>query len=127
MDELWGIASWTAAGLLLALVVRWLPPWRPGSLLVLLGSGLLGAWAGGVLATVLGFGGLAGFDARSLVTAALAALFALLLPPLWRTRPRSDIRAGSDIRARSDIRAKSKTMPGSDAQRSAPTRGSSGR
>ena len=86
MVELWGIGSWTAAGVALALLLRWLPPWRPGSLLATVVAGLLGAWAGGVLATALGFGGLAGFDPRGLSTAALAGLLALLLLPLWRTR-----------------------------------------
>lgn len=86
MGEACGIASWTVAALALALLVRWLPPWRPGSLLAPLLAGVLGAWAGGALATALGFGGLAGFDPRSLSTAALCALFALLLLPLWRTR-----------------------------------------
>ena len=95
MVEAWGIGSWTAAGLALALLLRWLPPWRPGSLVATLLAGLLGAWAGGVLATALGFGGLAGFDARSLSTAALASLLALLLVPLWRTRAAAGLPAAN--------------------------------
>lgn len=84
----WGLASWAAAGLLLALALRYLPPWRRGSTLSLLAAGLIGGLAGGVLATGLGFGGLVGFDPRSLTTAALAALLALLLLPLARPRAR---------------------------------------
>ena len=86
MPEILGAASWTAVGLVLALLLRWLRPWRTCGLLGVLATGLLGAWAGGVLATALGFGGLGGFDPRSLATAALAALLALLVLALWRNR-----------------------------------------
>jgi hypothetical protein len=82
----WGLGSWTAAAVLVALLVRWLPPWRRGGFLALLAATLLGGWAGGVLATLLGFGGLAGFDPRSLATAGLAALLLALLLALGRTR-----------------------------------------
>lgn len=85
MDVAWGIVSWTAAGLGLALLTRRLPPWRRSRLPAVLASGLLGSWAGGALATALGFGGLLGFDSRSLTTAALAALLALLLLALAGT------------------------------------------
>lgn len=79
---LWGLLSWLVAGALLALALRWLPPWRRRSLPGVLAAGVAGAIAGGVLATLLGFGGLAALDPRSLATAALATLLALLLLPL---------------------------------------------
>ena len=82
----WGAIAWSASGLLLAVVLRWLPPWRGSSWLLALACGLLGALAGGVLATLLGFGGLAALDWRSIATAALAALLALLGLALMRTR-----------------------------------------
>jgi uncharacterized membrane protein YeaQ/YmgE (transglycosylase-associated protein family) len=82
----WGAIAWVACGLLLAVVLRLLPPWRGSSWLPTLVTGLIGALVGGVLATLLGFGGLAAFDWRSLATAALAALLALLGLALARTR-----------------------------------------
>ena len=85
----WGALSWCAAGLLLAAVLRLLPPWRGVSWLLALAVGLAGASAGGVLATALGFGGVAAVDWRSLVTAALAAALATLLLALVRTRRRA--------------------------------------
>jgi uncharacterized membrane protein YeaQ/YmgE (transglycosylase-associated protein family) len=74
-----GLISWILIGLASGALARSLPgtptlPWIP-----LLGSGLLGAIGGGLLATGLGFGGLAGFDPRSLITATLGAMLALLL------------------------------------------------
>jgi uncharacterized membrane protein YeaQ/YmgE (transglycosylase-associated protein family) len=82
----WGAIAWSVAGLLLAAVLRLLPPWRGSSWLLALAVGLVGALVGGVLATVLGFGGLAAFDLRSLATAGLGALLALLVLALARTR-----------------------------------------
>ena len=81
----WGAISWCAAGLLLAVLLRLLPPWRVASWLAASAVGLAGATSGGLLATLLGFGGVAAFDWRSLVAAALAALLALLLLALLRT------------------------------------------
>ena len=75
----WGLLSWLGAGLALSLAARPLAPWRRLPLLATLAVGVAGGVAGGALATVLGFGGLAGFDPRSLATAALAALLALLV------------------------------------------------
>jgi uncharacterized membrane protein YeaQ/YmgE (transglycosylase-associated protein family) len=72
--------------LLLALFLRLLPPWRGASWLAASAVGLAGGTSGGLLATVLGFGGVAAFDWRSLVAAALAALLAMLLLALLRTR-----------------------------------------
>jgi len=71
---------------MLAVVLRLLPPWRGSSWMVALAIGFIGAVAGGVLATALGFGGVAAFDWRSIATAALAALLALLGLALTRTR-----------------------------------------
>jgi len=82
----WGAISWGAAGLLLAVLFRLLPPWRGTSWLLALAIGIAGALGGGVLATALGFGGLVGFDLRALATAALGALLALLLLALGRSR-----------------------------------------
>jgi MFS family permease len=93
----WGLASWTGAGLTLALLTRWLPPWRRRHLLAVIAAGLLGGWAGGVLATALGFGGLLGFDPRFLIIVGFAALLTLLVLALWGTRkrraPRAAVRA----------------------------------
>jgi uncharacterized membrane protein YeaQ/YmgE (transglycosylase-associated protein family) len=82
----WDAVAWAAGGLLLALVLRLLPPWRGRSWLLTLAIGLVGATAGGVLATALGFGGVASLDLRAVTTAALAALLALLLYALAGTR-----------------------------------------
>ena len=82
----WGLIAWAACGLVLAVVLRLLPPWRGSSWLIALAIGLVGAVGGGVLATALGFGGLAALDWRSIATAALAALLALLGLALARTR-----------------------------------------
>lgn len=74
----WGAIAWCGVGLLLAVVLRLLAPWRGSSWLLALAIGLAGALAGGVLATALGFGGLAALDVRSIATAALSALLVLL-------------------------------------------------
>jgi hypothetical protein len=81
----WGAIAWSVAGLLLAAVLRLLPPWRGTSWLLALAMGVAAALAGGALATALGFGGLAAFDLRSLATAGLGALLALLGLALLRT------------------------------------------
>ncbi len=79
--DLWlGLLSWLAIGWIAGLSARRMLPgeptmgWAPAT-----GTGLGGALAGGLLATALGFGGMAAYDARSLVTAALTAVIALLL------------------------------------------------
>ena len=74
----WGAIAWSGAGLLLAVLLRLLPPWRGSSWLMALLVGVSGALAGGLLATVLGFGGLAALDVRSIAVAALSALLLLL-------------------------------------------------
>lgn len=86
MSAWWGAISWCAAGLLVALLLRLLPPWHGSSWLAALAVGLAGGTSGGLLATVIGFGGVAAFDRRSLVAAALLALLAMLLLALLRTR-----------------------------------------
>ena len=85
MELWWGAIAWCGVGLLLAVVLRLLPPWRGSSWLLALAIGLVGALAGGVLATALGFGGLAALDVRSIATAALSALLVLLGLALART------------------------------------------
>ena len=82
----WGAIAWCGAGLLLAVVLRLLPPWRESSWMAALAIGLVGAVGGGVMATALGFGGLAAFDWRSIAVAAQAALLALLGLALARAR-----------------------------------------
>lgn len=72
--------SWLLAGLAIGLLAAVALPGKPrlgpaGAAV----AGAGGAVAGGLAATVLGFGGLAGFDTRALVTAALAAVFVLLV------------------------------------------------
>ncbi|HEV8238055.1 MAG TPA: GlsB/YeaQ/YmgE family stress response membrane protein [Thermoanaerobaculia bacterium] len=89
MEIWWGTVAWSGAGLVLALVLRLLPPWRGSSWLLALAIGLAGALAGGVVATALGFGGLAAIDVRSIATAALGALLALLGLALARVPKRS--------------------------------------
>lgn len=81
----WGAIAWCGVGLVLAVVLRLLPPWRGSSWLLALAIGLVGALAGGVLATAFGFGGLAALDVRSIATAALSALLLLLGLALART------------------------------------------
>jgi len=98
MEVWWGALSWVAAGLLVGIVVRLLPPWRgrgwTGALLV----AIAGALAGGLGATALGLGGLVGLDPRSTAVAALAALLALLLDGLVRTRRQLARETGSTER-----------------------------
>ncbi len=74
-----GLISWILIGLMTGAISRLLPGTPPLGWAALLGTGLLWALAGGLLATALGFGGLAGFDTRSLMTATLGAMLALLL------------------------------------------------
>ena len=82
-----GIASWILAGCLLGLAATWVRVGGPpGGCVANVGIGLAGALLGGILATVLGFGGLLAWDGRSLTTAVLAALLALLLGRLARGR-----------------------------------------
>jgi len=99
MEVWWGALSWVAAGLLVGIVVRLLPPWRgrgwTGALLV----AIAGALAGGLGATALGLGGLVGLDPRSTAVAALAALLALLLDGLVRTRRQLARETGATERA----------------------------
>jgi uncharacterized membrane protein YeaQ/YmgE (transglycosylase-associated protein family) len=74
------LLSWLVAGLGIGLLAAVALPGKPR--LGLAGAATArdaGALAGGLAATVLGFGGLAGFDARALLTAALAALLLLLV------------------------------------------------
>jgi uncharacterized membrane protein YeaQ/YmgE (transglycosylase-associated protein family) len=83
-----GIASWLLAGLLVGLVApRVRAGGAPGGCFGNAVLGVVGALLGGALATYLRFGGLLSFDWRSLVTACLAALLAVLLGRLLR-RPR---------------------------------------
>jgi hypothetical protein len=84
-----GAIAWAATGLLLALLVRLLPPWHRTSWPLTLLLGLAAGGAGGLLATLLGFGGLDALDFRSLVAAALAALLALLLLAIGRVSARA--------------------------------------
>ena len=79
--DLWlGLLSWLVIGLIAGTSAhRMLPGEPPMGWLPATGAGLGGALAGGLLATVLSFGGMAAYDPRSLVTAALAAVIALLL------------------------------------------------
>ena len=79
--DLWlGLVSWLAVGLIAGLSARRMLPGEPtmGRALAV-GVGLGGALAGGLLATAMDFGGMAVYDLRSLVTAALAAVLCLLL------------------------------------------------
>lgn len=78
-----GLLSWLSAGVAAGLLSARLLPGRPALLrlpAILIGVG--GAVTGGMLATWLDFGGLAGFDLRAFICAALASLAALLG---WRT------------------------------------------
>ena len=79
--DLWlGLISWLAIGWIAGVSARsMLPGEPPMGWLLATGAGLGGALAGGLLATALGFGGMAAYDPRSLVTATLAAIIALLL------------------------------------------------
>ena len=75
-----GLLSWILIGLAAGLSgARLLPGEPPLGWGWASAAGVGGALAGGLLATVLGFGGLAAYDVRSLVTATLGALLALLL------------------------------------------------
>lgn len=73
---LWWLVVGLAAGLLAAVVLPGKPRLNLG---IAAAAGVAGAVAGGLVATALGFGGLVGFDARALLTAALAAIFVLLV------------------------------------------------
>ncbi len=74
-----GLFSWLLTGLVTALLGRALLPGQPRlTLAAALIAGVGGALVGGLLATVLGFGGLAAFDPRGLLTAALASILGLL-------------------------------------------------
>ena len=82
-----GLFSWLAIGLLAGALAKLGLPGKPpmswaGALLV----GIWGAFLGGLLATALGFGGLVSLDLRSIVTAALAAIFSLLAVRSWQLR-----------------------------------------
>jgi uncharacterized membrane protein YeaQ/YmgE (transglycosylase-associated protein family) len=82
----WGAIAWCAAGLLLAVPLRLLPPWRGIGWPLALAVGLGGALLGGALSTALGFGGLAALDWRAVATASLTAVLALLVLAILRTR-----------------------------------------
>jgi uncharacterized membrane protein YeaQ/YmgE (transglycosylase-associated protein family) len=76
-----GLFSWLVLGLaagLTAPIVLGMK--RGGAILV----GMAGAMVGGGLATALGFGGLTSFDVRSLITAGLGAVLALLVVRLMQ-------------------------------------------
>ncbi len=79
--DLWlGLLSWLAIGLVAGISARrMLPGEPPMGWLLAITTGLGGAVTGGLLATALGFGGMAAYDVRSLVTAALTAVVGLLL------------------------------------------------
>ncbi len=80
MIPLLGLFSWLLMGLAAGLLARAFLPGEPRlGWAVAVATGVLGALAGGLLATVLGFGGLAGYDWRSLLSAALAATLSLLV------------------------------------------------
>lgn len=83
---LWlGLISWLLIGAAAGLLARrFLGGARPLGWTAPLFVGVGGALVGGLLATALGFGGLAGFDVRALLTAALTATLSLLL---LRLRP----------------------------------------
>ncbi len=75
-----GLLSWILIGLISGLsAARLLPGEPPLGWGWALSAGVGGALGGGLLATTLGFGGLAAYDLRSLATATLGALLALLL------------------------------------------------
>jgi len=76
---LFGLFSWILIGLAVAATAPGLL--RMGRTKALLVA-VAGALAGGLLATGLGFGGLASFDLRSLITAGLGSLAALLIARL---------------------------------------------
>ncbi|HEV7518479.1 MAG TPA: GlsB/YeaQ/YmgE family stress response membrane protein [Thermoanaerobaculia bacterium] len=80
-----GIAAWIVVGLLAGLAARWVRVLgEPGGCFGSVLLGVVGALAGGALATFLGFGGLLALDGRSVVTALLGAILALLLGRLAR-------------------------------------------
>lgn len=79
MPPLFGLFSWIVIGLAVGLSARLLPGEPPLGWAAIAVTGALGAFAGGMIATLLGFGGLAAFDLRSLTTAVLGAIVALLL------------------------------------------------
>jgi len=80
IPPLLGLSSWLLVGLAAGLLARAFLPGEPRlGWVVALVTGVLGALTGGVLAPVLGFGGLSGYDARSLLTAALATTLSLLV------------------------------------------------
>lgn len=74
-----GLISWLLIGAIGGVLARQFLPGRPQlGWLGAFGAGLAGALAGGLLATYLGFGGVAAYDARAFVAAALTAMLALL-------------------------------------------------
>lgn len=80
-----GLLSWILIGLVAGgLGQLLLKGSRRLGLLVALVTGVVGALLGGFAATKLGFGGLSGFDPRSAVVAALAAILLLLVLRLLR-------------------------------------------
>jgi uncharacterized membrane protein YeaQ/YmgE (transglycosylase-associated protein family) len=85
-----GIATWILAGLIAGLVsLRVRAGGEPGGCFGSVLLGVVGALAGGALATFLGFGGLLALDGRSVVTALLGAILALLLSRVLRRPPDS--------------------------------------
>lgn len=74
-----GLFAWTLTGVIIGLLAWRLVPGRPALRPgVAVAVGAAGALLGGLGATYLGFGGLASFDIRSLVVAALTAMVSLL-------------------------------------------------
>jgi len=80
-----GLISWILIGAIAGLTARRILPGTPplgwGSAL---GAGVGGALFGGLVATILGFGGLAGFDVRAFVVAALGSVLLILVLRTFR-------------------------------------------
>lgn len=73
-----GLVSWIVLGLVAGLLAKIVMPGKdPGGILVTIVLGIGGAVVGGFIATALGFGGVAGFDVRSVIIAALGAILLL--------------------------------------------------